>query len=68
MIIATHVPVGVSWMDVTTNYDEATLTSKVMILDGDDLDAGPVYTAALPYHVPYGLHSSFIDWKHMSPN
>ena len=65
LLIASHVPEGVTWQDVAKDYDGSPLTSKVFIVDGDDLDAGPVYSATLPYHVPVGLHSSFIDWEHM---
>ena len=63
--IATHVPEGVKWQDVANDYDGSSMQSKVFILDGDNVDAGPVYSATLPFHVPYGLHSGFIDWKHM---
>eukprot|EP00797_Seminavis_robusta_P017085 Sro254_g100160.2 (306) ;mRNA; r:31987-32904 len=65
LIIANYVPKGVNWKDVANDYDAAPIQSKVMMLDGDDLDAGPVYSATLPYHVPYGLHSGFIDWKNL---
>ena len=65
VFIATNVPEGVSWETVASDYDESTLESKVIILDGDNLDKGPLYSATLPYHVPYGLHSAFIDWEYM---
>lgn len=65
LLIASHVPEGVTWEDVANDYDGSPLTSKVFLLDGDDLDVGPQYSASLPFHVPYGLHSGYIDWEHM---
>ena len=65
LLIASHVPERVTWQEVANDYDGSSLTSKVFIVDGGDLDAGPVYSATLPYHVPFGLHSGFIEWKHM---
>jgi carotenoid cleavage dioxygenase len=41
------------------------LHSQVLVLDGDRLDYGPLYALNLPYNVPYGLHSAFIDWNKM---
>lgn len=38
------------------------LSSRVFVLDGDDLDAGPAWEFDLPYHLPYGLHSTFLSW------
>ena len=65
LLIATRFPPGMKWRDVARDYDGASLVSKVFILDGDNFDDGPVYSATLPHHVPYGLHSGFIDWEHM---
>jgi carotenoid cleavage dioxygenase len=39
------------------------LSSRVIILDGDDLAAGPVCSIDLPHHVCYGLHSLFVPWN-----
>lgn len=63
VIIATHVPENVTWKEAAKS--RSFLSSKVMVLDGDDLNAGPVYAASLPYHVAYGLHSEFIGWGDM---
>jgi carotenoid cleavage dioxygenase-like enzyme len=60
-VIATNVPEGVTWQDV--QKDSSLAKSQAMILDGDALEAGPVYTATLPYMVPFGLHSSFVGWE-----
>jgi all-trans-8'-apo-beta-carotenal 15,15'-oxygenase len=34
--------------------------SDVVILDGQDIAAGPLARLKLPHHVPYGLHGSFV--------
>lgn len=60
LIIATHVPEGTLWMDVAKGNEAC--QSKVFVLDGDDLDAGPVFSSILPGRVPYGLHSAFVEW------
>jgi len=65
LIIATNVPEGITWKDVAADYDGAPLQSKVFLLDGDDMNKGPIYSASLPFHVNYGLHSEFIDWEHL---
>lgn len=59
LMIATHAPKGTSWK---SKADMAKLKSQVLLLDGDRLEDGPVWTADLPHHVPYGLHSSFVEW------
>ena len=45
---------------------ERPLTSHVLILDGDNLDRGPVAAFNLPFFVPYGLHSHFVEWSKMA--
>ena len=60
-VIATHVPPGVSWQDVAK--DDSLCTSKVLVLDGENLEAGAVFAAVLPKRVNYGLHSAFVDWE-----
>lgn len=40
------------------------MKSKVIVLDGDRLDE-VVFAWDLPYRVPYGLHSMFLDWEKM---
>jgi carotenoid cleavage dioxygenase-like enzyme len=59
MLIATHVPKGTLWLN---KDDMEALKSQILLLDGDDIDMGPIWTADLPYYVPYGLHSSFVPW------
>jgi carotenoid cleavage dioxygenase-like enzyme len=39
------------------------MKSRIFVLDGDQLDDGPVWEIDLPFHMPYGLHSSFVEWK-----
>lgn len=60
LMIATHVPEGTSWTDVAK--DNEACQSKVFVLDGDDLSAGPIFSSVLPDRVPYGLHSAFVEW------
>lgn len=55
LLIASQVP----------ERDAGHIRSQVMILDGNDLDAGPVWTSDLPHHVHYGLHSMFLEWNDM---
>jgi len=60
LMIATNTPKGTSWQ---SKEDLAKLKSQVLVLDGDRLEDGPVWSADLPYHVPYGLHSCFVGWN-----
>jgi carotenoid cleavage dioxygenase len=62
LLVATHVPNGTLWQN---KDDLEALKSQILLLDGDRLDMGPIWTADLPYHVPYGLHSSFVQWETM---
>jgi carotenoid cleavage dioxygenase-like enzyme len=62
LLIATHVPEGASWQDATVGDS---LRSQIVLLDGDQLNSGPVWTRDLPHHVHYGLHSIFLDWDTM---
>jgi Lignostilbene-alpha,beta-dioxygenase and related enzymes len=41
------------------------LTSRVFVVDGDNFDAGAIWEFDLPYHLPYGLHSGFLNWEHL---
>jgi carotenoid cleavage dioxygenase-like enzyme len=51
---------------VATNAPESgNLQSKVVILDGDALSKGPVWTGHLPQHMHYGLHSLYVNWESM---
>ncbi|WP_017299144.1 carotenoid oxygenase family protein [Nodosilinea nodulosa] len=42
-------------------YNAERRCSDLVILDGNDITAGPVARLKLPHHVPYGLHGSFVD-------
>ena len=55
LLIATHVP----------NKDRGTLTSRLMVLDTDDMASGPIAMVSLPHHVNYGLHSLYLPWEKM---
>jgi all-trans-8'-apo-beta-carotenal 15,15'-oxygenase len=46
------------WL-LTLVYDAAREATDLVILDGEDLTAGPVARLHLPYAIPYGLHGSF---------
>jgi all-trans-8'-apo-beta-carotenal 15,15'-oxygenase len=46
------------WVVVMT-YDGSIDRSQVVILDGKDLDRGPIATLTLTHHIPYGLHGSW---------
>ncbi|MGB3201611.1 MAG: carotenoid oxygenase family protein, partial [Nodosilinea sp.] len=41
-------------------YDAERQCSDLVILEGQDIAAGPVARLKLPHHVPYGLHGSFV--------
>lgn len=62
LMVATNVPKGTSWQ---SKEDLTALKSQVLVLDGDRLEDGPMWSADLPYHVPYGLHSCFVEWDKM---
>ena len=47
------------WL-LTVEYQAATHTSRLVILDAKDPARGPVATAALNHHVPQGFHGSFV--------
>jgi Retinal pigment epithelial membrane protein len=38
--------------------------SKLFILDGEKMEK-PVYSLDLPYVLPYGLHSLYLDWDQL---
>ena len=60
VVVATQVPEPVpSWDDIA---EKNVLKSRVFVLDGEDMNAGPVWEFDLPYHVGYGLHSAFVEW------
>lgn len=60
VFLESHVPEEVpSWEEIE---QDNVLRSRVVLLDTENLGAGPVWTMDLPYHVPYGLHSHFLEW------
>jgi all-trans-8'-apo-beta-carotenal 15,15'-oxygenase len=46
------------WL-LVVNYDEAEHRSQLVILDAADLERGPLATARLPHHIPFGFHGGF---------
>jgi all-trans-8'-apo-beta-carotenal 15,15'-oxygenase len=45
---------------LTLVYDAARGRTDVAILDGTDLQKGPIAHLHLKHHIPYGLHGSFV--------
>jgi all-trans-8'-apo-beta-carotenal 15,15'-oxygenase len=45
---------------VTIVFDARTQRSAIVGLDARDLAAGPLFTARLKHHVPFGLHGCFV--------
>ena len=41
--------------------DETTGQSECLILDAQNVAAGPVATILVPYRVPYGFHSGWVS-------
>jgi Retinal pigment epithelial membrane protein len=66
LLIATqvtdHVPSSTSTVEIVDS--DFSMKSKVVVLDGDNLDK-VVFALDLPYKIPYGLHSMFLDWDNM---
>ncbi|MGV4930198.1 carotenoid oxygenase family protein [Streptomyces sp. BHT-5-2] len=52
-------PGGPGWL-ITYVHDAATDTSDLVILDAEDITAGPVATVSLPRRVPYGFHGNWL--------
>jgi all-trans-8'-apo-beta-carotenal 15,15'-oxygenase len=48
------------WL-LSVEYQAATHTSRLVILDAKDLTSGPVATAELTHHVPQGFHGNFVS-------
>lgn len=63
LMIATHVMKETISQPIDDK--EIPFQSHVLVLDGDNIDAGPVCAIELPYPVTYGLHSSFLEWDKM---
>ena len=55
----TIAPGGPGWL-LAYVYDAATAASDMVVLDADDVAAGPVATVHLPARVPYGFHGSWL--------
>jgi all-trans-8'-apo-beta-carotenal 15,15'-oxygenase len=47
------------WL-LSVEYRADTHTSRLVVLDAQDVAAGPVATAALKHHIPQGFHGSFV--------
>jgi Retinal pigment epithelial membrane protein len=66
LLIATqvidHVPSSPSTLEIVDS--DFTMKSKVVVLDGNKLEK-VVFALDLPYKIPYGLHSMFLDWDNM---
>lgn len=64
-LLATYIPPdGRSFLEIAS--DETTMKSHFLILDVDNMAAGPVSAVELPVSVRYGLHSLFLEWdKHL---
>lgn len=52
-------PGGPGWL-ITYVYDATTDTSDLVILDAEDITAGPVAAVHLPHRVPYGFHGNWL--------
>ncbi|KUL40409.1 9-cis-epoxycarotenoid dioxygenase [Streptomyces sp. NRRL F-4489] len=52
-------PGGPGWL-ITYVYDATTDTSDLVILDAEDITAGPVATVHLPQRVPHGFHGNWL--------
>jgi len=64
-LLATYIPPdGRSFLEIAS--DETTMISHFLIIDADNVAAGPVSAVELPVSVRYGLHSLFLEWdKHL---
>ncbi|MER6143193.1 carotenoid oxygenase family protein [Streptomyces sparsogenes] len=60
---ADEVAGGPGWL-MTYVHDAATDRSDLVVLDADDLAAGPVATVHLPARVPFGFHGNWLDDRH----
>ncbi|MEU3713178.1 carotenoid oxygenase family protein [Streptomyces catenulae] len=56
---ADDVPGGPGWL-ITYVHDAAKDTSDLVILDAEEISAGPVATVHLPRRVPYGFHGNWL--------
>lgn len=58
----TDAPEGDGWL-LTIVYDSARNLSDFVVLDTDDISAGPVARVELPTRVPYGFHGGWRGMK-----
>jgi all-trans-8'-apo-beta-carotenal 15,15'-oxygenase len=57
-----YIPTGAGEDDgvvVTQVFDSASARTAIVVLDGRDVGAGPLFIARLKHPVPYGLHGCF---------
>lgn len=50
---------GVGWV-LGTSFDSLERKTILSVFDSRAVDAGPICTARLPYHLPIGLHGQFV--------
>ncbi|MFK7966311.1 MAG: carotenoid oxygenase family protein [Burkholderiaceae bacterium] len=50
---------GVGWI-LGTSFDVNQRRTSLSVFDSRAVDAGPISTARLPYHLPLGLHGQFV--------
>ena len=51
---------GIGWV-LGTSFDTKRLRTNLSVFDSQAVDAGPISTARLPYHLPLGLHGQFVS-------
>ena len=50
---------GIGWI-LGTSFDVKHKRTSLSVFDSRAIDAGPISTARLPYHLPLGLHGQFV--------
>lgn len=58
----TGAPQGVGWL-IGTHYNWRKQLTSLSVFNAQEIADGPIATAALPYHLPLGLHGKFIASK-----
>jgi len=53
-----------AWL-IAPVFDAETNTSSFVVLDGQDLSAGPIFEVKLSSHVPWGLHGTYTHMVHV---
>lgn len=51
---------GIGWV-LGTSFDTKLLRTTLSVFDSSAVDAGPIRSAQLPYHLPLGLHGQFVS-------